>query len=51
MGRQALVEVWKWSEGPPGGSESIGRPIRRVVRGREDLSEGLEGSVGPYEVL
>ena len=49
MGRQALVEVWEWSGGPPGELGSIGRPIRGDVRAQEDLSEGLEGSVGPSE--
>ena len=47
-GRKSLGEMIGVGR-PPEGSGSIGSPIRRAMRGREDLSKCLEGSVGPYE--
>ena len=45
-----LLEVWKWSGGPPRGPEVVGRPSLMSGNGREAILEKWKRSGGPPEV-
>ena len=51
IGRETLLDVWKWSGVPPGGPEVVGSPTRRSGSGRETLPEVRKWSGDPTRGL
>ena len=49
-GREALLDVWEWSGGPPGCSKVVGRPSRKSGSGREALLDVRKLSGGVTDV-